>query len=235
MDKAKFQQLFDGKPLESRSISRDYILVTSPGHVSWQLEAAQKNPVLELFHQDVISIPIVPNDVARNRRWNQAQFFKPFYLLGITQSIVDELFQKHFGLSIPHSGETSANHWVPHVILFNVEVAENVWENRLAMFFDGNVENSLHCMESRIDTYGSHIRVKTLGERYLELWRRKSFETKRVQQSTKSMHIKQNERDVVAENAVLTVQDPTRGRKRRSILRQRYNLVSSVRISRIHD
>lgn len=221
-----FAKQFLGKESpELKSIPRDFILVRSPNYVSWQLRAAQENPQLELFHQDVIDIPVFPSLIGKSeyRLKNKYEnWLRPYYLQSITRDSVDKLLRKHFKLSMPLDGESSADHWVPHGNIFNVEVRARVWENRLALFFDGNVENSVNRFTSRLEmyVYDKSLTTKILGERYLEIWRKKWTKTRGSMPQTIT------EKESTEEHPSSVLEKPAipvgiqRGRQRRAALRQ---------------
>jgi hypothetical protein len=177
-----------------------------------------------LFHEDVINVPDPPAITGDGWKSRIALYIRRFHLAGITQKVVDELLNKHFSLRIPLSGESSADHWVPHVIPYNVEVAKNVWEERLAMFFDGNVEASVHRFGARVDEYYQFITSNMLGEKYLELWRKKwscTISGQLIGDASKEP-MDQSDYSVVEVKLNDDLALHTRGRKRRSVLRQRY-------------
>ena len=89
----------------------------------------------------------------------------------MTRTNVEKLFKKHFNQTIPLSHESAADHWLPEFARYNVEVKQDVWENRALLVFDGNLQTSLQSMSNRLDNYHQEFKRKTLGERYLALWR----------------------------------------------------------------
>ncbi len=86
---------------------------------------------------------------------------------------VEKIFNDHFGVLILLSLETPSSHWVPAVIYYSVGVNENVWEDSLAMFFDGNIGFSMQSMRSRIKDCSRKLDLRNLGKLYLDIWRSK--------------------------------------------------------------
>jgi hypothetical protein len=213
-------------PEEFESVPRDYLLVRSPGYTSWQHKLAQKDPHLEIFYSDNVRIPTTNTQKRYHHKTaGRSWFLNRWYLRGITRAHVEKLLLKHFKLQMPFDAESTANHWVPAGVLYNVEVEMNVWENRLALLFDENIGTSMLPLTKRVDVYGQHFKSKRLGERYLKLWRtrwqNKEGDVELPQKSTKDKpqsitpgHISPQQTEPVP------VTQKARGRRRRAALRQ---------------
>ena len=212
---------------EFDTINRDYCIVQSPGETSWQQSESQENPVLKIFHADSVKVP----------KWKALEKFQPsgyivgkyntrWYLQGMTRVNVEKLLKRHFKLVIPLSKESSPAHWIPCPVLYSVEVGEDVWENRLALFFDGNVETSVQSMVNRISKYGQAMQSGKFGEYYLNIWRSKwekkddSLEPQEFAHSKEASLVEGiGEVQSTEENTPTTNQKP-RGRKKRATLRK---------------
>ena len=214
---------------ESESIYRDYVLVRSPGYTSWQQKEAQASPQLEIFHSDKIRVPkSSPHIGYKNGNSTDTSILNRWYLQDVSRSSVEKLLQRHFGISIPLDAESTANHWYPAVIFYNVEVELDIWETRLAMFFDGNIGTSKLPLASRIHAYKQRVSTKRLGEKYLELWRSKWQSV----ENEPAVHHSRNLEFASPHKAPKAVSETTpetgaggrltdiRGRKRRILLRQ---------------
>ncbi len=213
-------------PNEFRTISRDYCLISSPGFTSWQRQEAQKSPVVEIFYTDTIKVPKAdPKKAYRSRPRDAFNITLAYwYLRDITRGNVDRILKKHFGLNIPLSYESTSNHWVPIPLLYNVEVRENVWEDRLALFFDGNIGTSVLPLSKRVNEYRHLLKTNVLGEKYLNIWRsRWPGATKlAVLNGGKSSltSIPALSQELAKELDKETSLPKPRGRKRRAVLRQ---------------
>lgn len=156
-------------------INRDFCLLRSPGRVSWQSKDSYENVEMERFHTDTVKVPkheIITRNLGVKTLWTG---LAQWYLHDLTRAYVDKLLKKHFGLSVPLSAETYAGQWVPGCVLYNVEIEPDVWEARLEVFFDANVENSVESFRYRLGQHASgteHYKLtKTLGEMFVDLWR----------------------------------------------------------------
>ncbi|KAG4434206.1 hypothetical protein IFR05_010307 [Cadophora sp. M221] len=214
-------------PKEFKSIPRDFCILKSPGHVSWQTRDAQKEPKLEIFDTDVVRIPAIDLNEkfqSNHREWGGASYLNRYYHDGLTRVNVEKVFRDRFGLSILLSSESTADQWVPAVILYNVEIEQNTWEDRLAVIFDGNLELSQQSMKQRPKEYSQMLQPKVLGPLYLGLWRAKWAEQK--ERSSFLQGRSAIAKTLIPEPASFETQaegSPAgkgRGRKRRAVLRQ---------------
>ncbi|CZR65152.1 uncharacterized protein PAC_15052 [Phialocephala subalpina] len=161
-----------------RTISRDYCLLESPGFTSWQCKKAQQDPHITILHTDKVRVPI-EDPGKKGGRYHDPEYhgqthgsyLNRWYLQGFTKEKVEAILMSNFGLAVPLSYESSADHWIPAVQRYSVEVLENTWEDRLAVFFDANVATSLQSLGHRISEYSQKLKEKPLGERYLGIWR----------------------------------------------------------------
>jgi len=160
------------KDEDLRTIARDYFILQSPGETSWRKSESQKAFELQIFHSDHVK---VPKDGAFDKvsasKLGADSYLNRWYMKGMTRVNVEKLLKKHFGLAIPLSHESTADHWLPGFARFNVEIEENVWEDRVMLFFDGNLQTSQQSMANRLDNYYAEFKRKTFGERYLSFWR----------------------------------------------------------------
>jgi hypothetical protein len=164
-------------PDDFEIINRDFCILRSPRNVSWQSEESQKNLQMDIFHTDEVKIPKhekIPRNMEAKTLWTTEQkYLAQWYLRDLTRVNVDKILKRHFGLSMSLAGNTFADQWNPGCVIYNVEVSPNVWENRLALFFDGNIENSVQSFRFRLGPYCGDqvINTKMLGEKYMEIWR----------------------------------------------------------------
>lgn len=213
---------------EFESIPRDFCLLSSPGNVTWQTKDAQNHPKLEIFQTDVIKIPTSKlGKKFPDLDYTGVSYLTRWYYHGLALANVRKILKDRFNLSIPLSSESSPDHWIPSVQLYNVEVEKNVWQNRLAVFFDGNISTSTRSMRWRINEYGQLLKENNMGIMYLATWRSKweklegdiGHEMKRESENVEESESLDfpNER-LEHEAKSLTIK--TRGRKRRSAQRQ---------------
>lgn len=211
-------------PDKLQLISRDYCILQSPGETSWQRKKTQEQFHMRIFHTDTVQIPPDGSfDGVEGTRLQIKSYNDHWYLRGMTRTYVEKIFTTHFNLTIPLSHETTADHWLPAYARYNVEVSENIWENRVALFFDGNIQTSLQSMKYRIKSYHQQLGQKLLGERYVELWKSRwaTDEASQISSTVKSPIEPLAVEDVVELEAAVLAEDPQcRGRKRRAALRQ---------------
>lgn len=228
-------------PDEFDSIPRDFCLLSSPGKVSWQTRDAQNHPKLEIFHTDIIRIPTSNlKQKFPDLDYTGVSYLTRWYYHGLTLANVTNLLKDKFNLSIPLSSDFPSDHWIPSIQLYNVEVERDVWQNRLAVFFDGNIGTSNRSMRWRINEHGQLLKADNLGVIYLATWRTRwrSLEGD-IRQVTKkqSVNVKMNETlDSPKERIGHEAKPPivkTRGRKRRSAQRQ-LRFGTFVTVSRQH-
>lgn len=177
-----FSEQFQQDPLDIHvspqfeTLNRDYVLLKSPGYTSWQHNTAQRDYSLEIFHSDTIRVPkLISEETPRRGADRTLPMLRKWYLEGLTRVNVEGLLQKYFKLAFPINLESTANHWVPAAIPFMVEVQLDIWEERLAIFFDGNISTSMLSLSGRIINYEwkNKIQAEVLGEKYLALWKAK--------------------------------------------------------------
>lgn len=227
------QKTLDEDHVQSfRSIARDYCILKSPGHTSWTTKQAQKDATFEIFHTDTVQIPVAdPKSRFQTKRkdWSQTSYFNRWYLQGMTRVEVEKIFKSHFGLTIPLSSESTSDHWMPAAVKYTVEVKENVWEDRVVLFFDGFVATSLRAMKIRLKKYGHLLRAKKLGDSYLEMWR---MRWAKGAEATPFIQVAKNETGSLVKprrnpsehiNSGVDNSPKYRGRKRRTVLRQLRN------------
>ena len=214
-------------PEEFESLPRDFCLLSSPGKLSWQSRVAQNNVKLEIFHSDVVKVPTKNLDIKfPEQNWTGASYSNRWHYHGLTLARVRKIFTDKFGSSIPLTSESTSDHWIPSVKTYNVEVEKDVWQNRLAVFFDGNIATSQQCMRARVDDYGQLLKPGKLGEIYLSAWRSKwqmSAEVGIESETKESLRYLEKIEPITKESVgndddLLAVK--TRGRKRRTALRQ---------------
>jgi hypothetical protein len=211
---------------ELRTVPRDYCILQSPGETSWRKSKTQEAPELHMFYSDYVKVPKDGTfDKITASKSSVNNYLNRWYLQGMTRANVEKLFKKHFDLAIPLSHESTADHWLPGFARYNVEVKENVWEDRVVLFFDGNLQTSQQSMATRLDNYHQKFKRKNLGERYLSLWRsRWQSEEQSPAKSTEKVSTVIS--SIVGEAEVPENIDPSynrpklRGRKRRAALRQ---------------
>jgi hypothetical protein len=219
-------------PDEFESIPRDYCILQSPGKTSWLQKESQKPPDLKIFYADSVKIPKTEavRKLGNATKYAIDNYLYPWYLQGMSRSNVDKLLRRRFGLSIPLSCESTADHWIPAAIVYCVEIKLDVWENRLALFFDGNMQTSVQPMKDRLGAYRGSIDPKVLGEVYLSAWRARwernrepiPSENQTVQAASSSAKAKQSgSMQSLSMKTDADSSDPKpRGRKRRKVLRQ---------------
>ncbi|KAF8852132.1 hypothetical protein BDZ45DRAFT_125108 [Acephala macrosclerotiorum] len=230
------QKILDPKDSATfRAISRDYCLLESPGFTSWHRRKAQQEPRVIIFHTDVVRVPIA--DPGKRGRyhdpehpdWTHDTYLNRWHLQGLTRGRVETLLMRNFGLSFPLSYESSAEHWIPAVQRYSVEVSENKWEDRLAIFFDANIATSMQSLGYRITTYGQELTKNRLGERYLEVWKARWEKVDDISSAeldvesaiiAPTIRAKESKKDVSALVGALVPGPKPRGRKRRRVLRQ---------------
>ncbi|KAH7343045.1 hypothetical protein BKA65DRAFT_303638 [Rhexocercosporidium sp. MPI-PUGE-AT-0058] len=212
---------------EFKSIPRDFCLLSSPGNVSWQTRNSQKEPNLKIFDTDIVQIPAIDLKIkfqSHFRDWGGASYLHRYYQEGLTRVDVEKICKDRFRLYIPLSSESTADQWVPAVILFNVEVEKNTWEDRLAVIFDGNLELSQQSMRKRTGDYSQMLLPEVVGRLYTSLWRSKWAEGKEKSSFlegrsgiTKHLVLEPLSTEIEAEASITP---KGRGRKRRAVLRQ---------------
>ncbi len=153
-------------------IPRDYCVISSPGHISWQYQKAQDNPTLEIFYTDAVRIPRISLvGKFQDQEYSERHYLNRWELQDFTRARVENTFSTHLGLTIPLKGESSGKHWVPAVCRYNVEVEQDFWQDRMAVFFDGFVETSMQSMQHRLRDYKQKLSKKGLGRLYLAAWK----------------------------------------------------------------
>jgi hypothetical protein len=219
-------------PDEFESIPRDYCILQSPGKTSWLQEESRVAPDLRIFHADSVKIPKTEavRKLGNTTKYAIDKYLHPWYLQGMSRANVDKLLRRHFGLSIPLSSESTADHWIPAAMVCCVEVKLDVWENRLALVFDGNIQTSVQPMKDRLGGYRGFIESKVLGEVYLSTWRARwerirgptPSENQTVQAASSSAKAEQSgSLQSLSMKTDADSSDPKpRGRKRRKVLRQ---------------
>jgi hypothetical protein len=212
-----------------KDLPRDYCIVRYPNHTSRRDPKASQDVQLEIFHTDVVKIPdgeIKSKFFLKGNDWTGVTYWNYWYLRGMTRSSVEKIFKKHFGFSIPLYSGSTAGHWMPSPQLYTVEVQENVWEDRLALFFDGNVETSFRSVGQLLREYEKILNAKDLGERFVRIWTSR-WEKKGIPDiplALKGTREKSsNSTNTVPEQTSTETSTSTpkiRGRKRRATLRQ---------------
>jgi hypothetical protein len=214
------------KDEQFRTVARDYCILQSPGETSWRKSKSQEAPELHIFYSDYVKVPKDGIfDKIEATKSNIKNYLNRWYLQGMTRANVERIFKKHFDLAIPLSHESTADHWLPGFARYNAEVKENVWEERVVLFFDGNLQTSQQSMANRLDNYHQEFKRKTLGERYLSLWRsRWQSEELSPAESTENassgLPSTVGEQKVHGNPEVSNSRPKLRGRKRRAALRQ---------------
>lgn len=157
-----------------KSIPRDFCILNSPGFVSGQTRDSQKEPKLDIFHTDVVNIPETDLEArfqTGQPGWSDSSNSNRYHREGLTRANFEKIFEERFGLTVPLSSETSSDQWVPAVILYTAEVEKDVWQDRLAVVFDGKVGIFQQSMKHRTEAYDQNPGHQVLGKLYLDLWR----------------------------------------------------------------
>ncbi|PMD31610.1 hypothetical protein L207DRAFT_190346 [Hyaloscypha variabilis F] len=210
-----------------KTLPRDYCVVHYPTRPLQEDSKVVKDVTLKMFHSDILKLPdgeIWPR-FQEYKDWT-ASYLNYWYLQGITQSSVENMFKKHFNFSIPLTSTSSAGHWMPAPQLYTVEVQENVWEGRLAIFFHGNVETSFQSVGELLGERGTILNAKHLGQQYVHSWRSKWEKMDLWDQNlapsnsngTTLKSTKNTPPRTITDTNLLTPKP--RGRKRRALLRQ---------------